>query len=472
VCNVIHLPFPVNPLGRLDDEITALSTLVAGVRARAASDEAFDFADAEREIHEAIARTEVAALAQVMEAAQPRTELIEVEGEVYKRIKTAATAEYLARSGEVRIERHLYRRVGVQNGPTVDPIALRCGLVQGRMTPAAASAFGHLNQAVPSREAADLCASLGVLPYSRSALHRNGRVVGEAWDRLAPSVQTQMVQTMEIPQNAVSVSVSVDRVSLPMAEDRPLTERDIKRGIKRPVSVSLRMAFCGVWTLHDAEGEALHTVRYAHIPEGGAEMIESVLTSDLRVLLARRPDLRVVTLADGAAEMQNILDRVMVALGVTPAAVLVDFWHLGEKLGGAARASGHDVKATTHRFCCRLLADDAAIEEIEVELMRWSSGYGDELPDGLYDALTYIDNQRERLRFASVRAAGLPIGSGHVEATCKTIVSVRFKRSGARWRPDGAQPVLGLRALATSSRWRPAMKLLTDSYIRPFKEAG
>ena len=69
-----------------------------------------------------------------------------------------------------------------------------------------------------------------------------------------------------------------------------------------------------------------------------------------------------------------------------------------------------------------------------------------------------------------LRAKGLPIGSGHVEATCKTLVSTRMKRSGASWKTPGGQAVLSLRSLARSSRWSAAMEFLLATYIKPVCE--
>ena len=69
------------------------------------------------------------------------------------------------------------------------------------------------------------------------------------------------------------------------------------------------------------------------------------------------------------------------------------------------------------------------------------------------------------MRYHSMLSQGFPIGSGCVEATCKTLVSVRMKRSGASWKTPGGQSVLNLRSLAKSSRWEKAMKFLMSTYV-------
>ncbi len=85
----------------------------------------------------------------------------------------------------------------------------------------------------------------------------------------------------------------------------------------------------------------------------------------------------------------------------------------------------------------------------------------------MHEAITYLENHRSRMNYAAARAAGLPIGSGNVEATCKTLVQVRMKRAGARWKPSTGRHVLHLRALATSDRWGGAMELT----LRPLRKA-
>ena len=70
------------------------------------------------------------------------------------------------------------------------------------------------------------------------------------------------------------------------------------------------------------------------------------------------------------------------------------------------------------------------------------------------------------MRYASFARRHLPIGSGIVEAACKTLVAQRLKRSGMRWRHDGGQAILTLRALEQSDRFDRAWRLLAATYVQ------
>ncbi len=59
-------------------------------------------------------------------------------------------------------------------------------------------------------------------------------------------------------------------------------------------------------------------------------------------------------------------------------------------------------------------------------------------------ALTYLQNNKDRMRYAEYRRLGLPITSSYVESTVKQ-VNYRVKGTEKFWNEAGAEAVLQLR---------------------------
>ena len=78
--------------------------------------------------------------------------------------------------------------------------------------------------------------------------------------------------------------------------------------------------------------------------------------------------------------------------------------------------------------------------------------------------VNYFKRHRHRMNYAELEAMNLPIGSGVIEGTCRSLVSDRLKRSGMRWDPDGGQAILNLRAWSQSERFDSAWGILQEKY--------
>ncbi len=101
-----------------------------------------------------------------------------------------------------------------------------------------------------------------------------------------------------------------------------------------------------------------------------------------------------------------------------------------------------------HHWAERLLHDevDALIAETRQECA------GQPYAPAVEAALHYFATNLSRMQYGTFRAAGYFIGSGVVEAGCKTVIGARCKQSGMFWSEAGAENILALRCIHSSRR--------------------
>ena len=143
-----------------------------------------------------------------------------------------------------------------------------------------------------------------------------------------------------------------------------------------------------------------------------------------------------VCVGDGAEWIRRMFDDWF------PNAVkIVDYYHAAEYLWTAARARHGDgdlAGAWAKKLCGMLKA--GRVGDVLDDLRRRGADV-----EECAKAVAYLAARRDRLRYDEYLAAGLPIGSGIIEAGCKNVVGQRMKCSGMRWSVAGANPVLWLR---------------------------
>jgi hypothetical protein len=389
---------------------------------------------------------------------------VEYDGELWRRGTERQTATYRSVWGAIEVDRWVYLKRGQAGGEQLVAMDEQAGLLDGEWTPHCAEAIGRMVQSVPSREAKENMQTVNLLPYSRSSFDRVARRLGEGWEADRVQLEDTLIEAVEIPPQAAAISVAFDRVRIEMDE----TERDPEQwpnGREQPREIQGRMAYCATVTLHDLDGEPLWTNRYGRVsdqppkqdvPGPGEWIIREQVREDVNALLERAPRLeqRTVVLTDGGPELERMVDELF-----PDWPRLCDMRHLDSYLADALEAAGLDEESRHEQrreWKHRLEREDESIEEIEQKLNEWS---GRPAVDA---ALTYIDNRRERMRYARARADNLPVASGHVEATCKSLVQIRMRRSGQRWTKSAAQHVLNLRTLALSDTWDEGMASLME----------
>lgn len=156
---------------------------------------------------------------------------------------------------------------------------------------------------------------------------------------------------------------------------------------------------------------------------------------------------KVVLLIDGAHGLEN-----MGKLNFKDCIQIVDFYHAMEHAGlvlVALLGKDHpEHKRRLRRWAKRLLKDkvQSLIEETRRECVGKSQA------SAVEEALHYFVSNVSRMQYGTFRAAGYFIGSGVVEAGCKTVIGSRCKQSGMFWSEPGAENILAFRCIHNSRR--------------------
>jgi hypothetical protein len=129
---------------------------------------------------------------------------------------------------------------------------------------------------------------------------------------------------------------------------------------------------------------------------------------------------------------------------------IADFFHVAEHLGELAKAwrpgDPEAAKSLSDGWCHTLKHEGGPAALAALEALD-RGGRSESALEVHRQVRQYLGNHADRMDYPSYVEAGWQIGSGHIEAACKTVVNERLKRSGMRWGQDGADAVCHLRAL-------------------------
>ena len=156
-----------------------------------------------------------------------------------------------------------------------------------------------------------------------------------------------------------------------------------------------------------------------------------------------------VVLGDGAPWIWHRADEHF------PGAVqIVDLYHAREHLAAVGRlAFGSGSAAGTAWVAARRdELDDGDVDIIVHEIRRLARCHR-KVRRALCQEAEYFTTNKLRMCYKHFRARGFFVGSGVVEAGCKTVIGQRLKQSGMRWTVAGANAVIALRCRLLSNRW-------------------
>ena len=157
-----------------------------------------------------------------------------------------------------------------------------------------------------------------------------------------------------------------------------------------------------------------------------------------------------VVMGDGAEWIWNLAARHF------PGAILiVDLYHARQHLWEVARSlypNDEGKRKGWMKFHQKRLLDRGRIEKL-VDALPSIKSRNPEVTEKLRSEADYFERNAERMRYPKFRRQHLFVGSGVIEAGCKTVVASRLKKSGMFWTVRGANAILALRCCHLNGRF-------------------
>lgn len=392
-----------------------------------------------------------------------------MEGVKYRWILNT-TETYQTAAGKVKVSRSLYRPSG-RGSKSICPLELQAGIIEGHWTPRAGRQGAFVVGHITPKQGVELFKEIGGMTPSQSSLDRLPKLLNPHWEENREEWEEILRKEEKVEAKASTVTISVDGVMMRVKEGQ--------KGIKRTEAgkhasgpKGQREAGCGTVTLYDAQGERLQTVRYGRMPERKKATLHQQLQAELSSVLTERPELRCVLLSDGAKNNWHLLAQIDQACNTSkqPSLQIVDFCHACDHLKkGCDAAWGESTTESQllfERLRLLLKEHDQGVQYIIKILKHKRNQARGNRRKRLDTQLTYFCNQKHRMKYSEYLLQGLPIASGIIEATCKTLVTQRLKLSGMSWSLSGGQPILTFRSLIQSNRWQSAWALLRSAFCK------
>jgi hypothetical protein len=343
--------------------------------------------------------------------------------------------------------------------------------IADRVSPATRSEIAlHVVQAASYREAAAMLARRG-LACDVACLVRISTATAETSSRLR---EAALAAALSLPV-ALNGPLAGKRVRVSLDGGRVRTRRR-RRGRK---TAKGRHGFSTPWReprllvidILKAQGQPdrLRLPLY-DVLLGDAEAVWALLIGYVRLLGAASADV-VECIADGAEWIWKRVERLS-TLAEIPAAKRVevlDFYHASQYLSETLATCRSMPKAQRQALYKRLrhaLRHQADGVEVVLEALRTlaTTQRGTAIPR----ALGYVETHAHRMRYVTLEARKLPIGSGQVESAVRRVVNRRFKAPGSFWTETTVSGLMHLRAAFKAGRWDEVMiGVVTGTFQTP-----
>lgn len=367
--------------------------------------------------------------------------------------------EVLTVLSRIQVRRAYYHCTPCQEGVIPKDSAL--DVVGTSFSPGVRRLMGRVGGKEPFAEGRRDLEELAGIVVKTKEVERVSEAIGEQMAAIAGRQRAAAFsgRIVLLPQPVPKMYIAIDGTGVPMVP-RETEGRQGKDPSGKAKTREAKLGCVFTQTIVDDEGWPVRdddSTTYVGAIEPSEDFGRRIFTEAIRRGI--RCAEKVIVLGDGAPWIWNIA-----AEHFPCATQIVDLYHAREHLSDLAKVlygSGSSKAEEWAKARIDELDDDEPEQDdphaggIEVVLaaMRRLRPTAETAQDELRKAMEYFQTNAERMRYQQFRQQGLFVGSGVVEAGCKTIVGRRLKQSGMHWTVRGANAILTLRCWDLSGRW-------------------
>ena len=386
---------------------------------------------------------------------------LEVNGQTL-RFKMVSPKIFLTPFGEIQVARSLYQADagGKSYCPLDDFWGMKDEFATEDVREAVAFSMAHLTD----DETQQLFEKCAWFHPSATAIKNITDTIGDFVETHADTIMQTVQDTQHLPQETDILVASMDGVNVLLREHGSRQGRPAQRpghNASSSKNTAYKNAMAGAISCYALPSEPeerpqrLQSRYVARMPQDGATTFKQQFEQEIRAAQEKLPPgTTKIFLCDGHRSIWSYAQNNPMYNDYEK---LIDFYHTTEHLSKAGEAlfgkSSDMGTAWYNKYRKKLLEDNDGAESV----LRSMIYYSQNLPKSRRDALeverTFFMRNKDRMSYADFLARGLPIGSGPVEAACKSIVKTRLCRSGMRWSRQGGQRILHLRCFVKSNRW-------------------
>lgn len=392
---------------------------------------------------------------------------VEVGGVSYPALDRLHARRYLSIFGEVEVERVVYAE---REGQKIQaaPLDARLGLPVNDYSLLLEDWIGSLSTTAPFQHAVGCIQRI-------LGLRVGVRGAEEVLRRQAAAAESFQPPAPEPAEPGRLVVVQADGKGVPMIPGERPEKAEGRPGVKRMACVGAAYSIDPfVRTPEDVLGECDDGTRPAGRPEPRDKRVLGELTREVdgeqcsgrTLAFARLEEMARALDPDGVAAAVCLFDgeRMLwnqMRIWFPNAVGVLDWFHVSQYVWEAASAL-HPSLAARDAFSRRirlLLLEGRTLKAArELESLAADPKTRKGAAKTLRKAARYFRRHRKWMKYDEYLEAGLPIGTGAVEGTCRNLVKDRMEGTGMKWSREGAQAMLATRAIHLNGHWDAFME--------------